>query len=77
MPSRVERKSLREWRASRRLTMQALATLASVSKSTIESIENDRHPPSLKTMRQIAGVFGVGLDQIIWESDAKMLALIA
>lgn len=67
----TDRKTLREWRASRRLSMAALAKLADVSEATVESIENGRHTPSLKSMRQIADVFGVGLDQIDWPERVK------
>lgn len=73
----TERKSLREWRASRRLSMRELAALAHVSTATIESIENGRHTPRLKNMRQIAAVFGVGLDAIDWPDEVKILAPVA
>ena len=78
----TDKRALWEWRASRRLSRRALAELAKVSEGTVESIENGRHPPSLKTMRRIAGVFGVGLDAIDWEAgarerDAKTLAPVA
>jgi len=81
----TDKRSLWEWRATRRLSRRALALLAEVSEGTVESIENGRHPPSLKTMRRIADVFDVGLDAIDWEAgkrereerDAKTLAPVA
>ena len=78
----IDKRALWEWRATRRLSRRALAELADVSESTVESIENGRHPPSLRSMRRIAGVFDVGLDAIDWEAgarerDAKTLAPVA
>ena len=73
----IEKRSLWEWRASRRLSRRALARLAKVSESTIESIENGRHPPNMKTMQAIIGVFGISLDQVDWDADAKTLAPVA
>ena len=78
----IDKRALWEWRATRRLSRRAIAELADVSESTVESIENGRHPPSLRSMRRIAGVFDVGLDAIDWEAgkrerDAKTLAPVA
>lgn len=78
----THKRALWEWRASRRLSRRALAELAKVSEGTVESIENGRHPPSLKSMRRIADVFSVGLDAIDWEAgkrerDSKTLAPVA
>ena len=75
----TERKTLAEWRATRRLSMAALAREARVTPATIESIEKHRHPPSLKTMRAIIAVFGIGLDAVDWgdEWQSKTLAPVA
>lgn len=81
----TERKTLREWRAVRRLSRRALADAADLSEFTIESIEQWRHPPRYESMRRIADALGVSVDAVDWEAgkrerderDAKTLAPVA
>jgi|GEM_PF-3094304 len=89
MTTPIDKRPLWYWRATRRLSKTALAEAAGVSRMTISKIESGRREsPDLKTMRAIAGVFGVGLDAIDWEAgkrerderderDAKTLAPVA
>ncbi|KAF0209524.1 MAG: helix-turn-helix transcriptional regulator [Actinomycetota bacterium] len=63
-PTRVSN-SIRALRfAAGEMTQAALAKRVHVTRQTIIAIEQGRYSPSLETAFQIAGVFGVPLDDV-------------
>jgi putative transcriptional regulator len=55
---------IKEFRAARDLTQQALADLVGVRRETIVFMERGRYVPSLKLAHDIARVFGVTIEEI-------------
>jgi len=55
---------VRIFRAVHRLTQEELATRLGVSRHTIIAIENERFDPSLGLAYNIAGLFGVTIEDI-------------
>ena len=56
---------LRQQRERRGLSQEALAELADLSRSYIGEIERGSTIPSIVTLSQLAGAFGVPLSQLI------------
>lgn len=71
-PTRVSN-SIRALRfASGEMTQAELAKRVNVTRQTIIAIEQGRYSPSLETAFQIAGVFGVPLDDVFhYPKDAS------
>ena len=46
------------------MTQAELASRISVTRQTVNAIEQGKYSPSLETAFQIAGVFGVGLEEV-------------
>ncbi len=55
---------LKELRAGRNLTQQALADLVGVRRETVVFMERGRYVPSLKLAYEIAKVFGVAIEEV-------------
>jgi putative transcriptional regulator len=55
---------LKELRAGRNLTQQALADLVGVRRETVVFMERGRYVPSLKVAYEIAKVFGVAIEEV-------------
>jgi putative transcriptional regulator len=53
------------------MTQAELADRVDVTRQTIIAIEQGRYSPSLEMAFQIAGVFGVPLDDVFQYPDAK------
>ena len=62
-PTRVTN-SIRALRDARGLTQAELATRVGVTRQTLIAIEAGRYSPTLELAFQLAGVFGVGLDDV-------------
>jgi putative transcriptional regulator len=60
---------LRELRSGRALTQEGLATLAGVSRQTINSIETGRFEPSLTLALILARVFNLPVEGIFELAD--------
>lgn len=58
------RNTIRELRAARSMTQQALADLIHVTRQTVIAIEGDKYSPSLEVAFRIAHVFDVPLERI-------------
>jgi putative transcriptional regulator len=58
------RNTIRELRAARSMTQQALADLIHVTRQTVIAIEGDKYSPSLEVAFRIAHVFDVPLEHI-------------
>ncbi len=56
---------LTAWRKAAGLTQAALAQRASIRTSTVCNIENGKIDPRLSTMKALAGVLGVDVDDLI------------
>ena len=56
--------TIRELRAERSMTQQALADAIGVTRQTVIAIELDKYSPSLETAFKIAEVFGVSLEGV-------------
>jgi len=71
-PTRVSN-SIRALRfAAGEMTQAELAKRVNVTRQTIIAIEQGRYSPSLETAFQIAGVFGVPLDDVFhYPKDAQ------
>ena len=57
-------KPLREWRAERLLSVDALAELAGVSNKTVIQLEYGRQVATFRTIRRISEALGVEPDQV-------------
>jgi putative transcriptional regulator len=55
---------LRELRADRKWSQEKLATLAGVSRQTINAIENQKYDPSLPLAFTIARIFELKIEDI-------------
>ena len=55
---------LRSLRMDRRLSQAELATLAGVSRQTINAIETERYDPGLPLAFTLAGLFGRRIEEI-------------
>ncbi len=55
---------IKELRAARNLTQQALADLVGVRRETIVFMERGRYVPSLKLAHDVARVFGVTIEEV-------------
>ncbi len=61
---------IKEMRAARNLTQQALADLVNVRRETIVFMEKGRYTPSLKLAWDVARLFGVAIEDIFsFEED--------
>jgi transcriptional regulator with XRE-family HTH domain len=63
-------KSLREWRAERLLSVDALAAKAGVSNKTIVQLEYGRQLPTFRTIRRISDALGVPPSEVTEFSQA-------
>jgi len=70
-PTRVTN-DIRQLRfANREMTQAELAERVGVTRQTIIAIEQGRYSPSLEMAFQIAGVFGVPLDDVFQYPDEQ------
>jgi XRE family transcriptional regulator, regulator of sulfur utilization len=70
-------RNLRRWRATRELTLSALAEQAGVAKSTVSLIERGQGNPSIETVSALAGALGVPFASLFHdESPGDEMALI-
>ena len=60
---------VKELRAGRNLTQQALADLVGVRRETVVFMERGRFVPSLKLAYKIAQVFGVAIEEVFSFED--------
>ncbi|MFA6489806.1 MAG: helix-turn-helix transcriptional regulator [Candidatus Micrarchaeia archaeon] len=58
---------LREFRARKKMTQDALADKAKVSRQTINAIENDKYDPSLPLAFSLARVFNCKIEELFFE----------
>lgn len=59
-------RTLREWRNSKLMTIEALAEKAKVSNKTISDIENGKvKRPAFETRRKLCGALDVEPDQVV------------
>jgi DNA-binding XRE family transcriptional regulator len=57
--------AVRAWREYRGMTQDALATAAHISKPFISQIESGKRGGSMRTLKKLAAVLGVGVDVLI------------
>ena len=55
---------IKELRAGRDLTQQALADLVGVRRETVVFLERGRYVPSLKLAYDVARVFGLAIEEV-------------
>lgn len=58
---------LREFRARKKMTQDALADKAKVSRQTINAIENDKYDPSLPLAFSLARIFNCKIEELFFE----------
>lgn len=58
------RNRIRELRAARDMTQQALADRVGVTRQTINAVELGKYSPTLEMAFRIAAVFGTPLDEV-------------
>lgn len=64
--------TLRKLREEKMLTQQELASKAGISVTTVSRLEKDRVKASLKTIRALAPVFNVSVEEmrdLLWTDD--------
>lgn len=74
MKERGEVRSIREWRAFYRETLQEFAQRVDVSISALSLWERGVKVPRARTQRRIAEQLGVKVEQITWPGEEKNLA---
>lgn len=74
MPEPIERKSLREWREERLLTLAELAAKVGVTTRTVWTWEHGLVEPRYRNQRQLAEALGVQPQQIDWGETPKSKA---
>ena len=57
---------IRELRARFNLTQDDLAQKVNIRRETIGHLENNKYNPSLRLAFDIAKVFGVNIEEVIW-----------
>lgn len=57
---------IKELRSERGLSQSKLADMVEVRRETIVHLENNKYNPSLKLAYQIAKVFELPLEKVIW-----------
>jgi putative transcriptional regulator len=65
------RNKVRDLRAVHEMTQQQLADRIELTRQTVIAIEGDKYSPSLETAFRIAGVFGVGLEEVFQYEEVK------
>jgi transcriptional regulator with XRE-family HTH domain len=66
MPGPIALK-LRDLRAKRGLTQKQAAELARVSPQTLMDLESGKRPPYMPTLTEIAGGYGVPVEELVKE----------
>lgn len=61
-----KRKTLKELRQERGWSREKVAAAVDVSLTTIANLETGKHEPRMGLARDLARLFGVGLDDIAW-----------
>jgi DNA-binding XRE family transcriptional regulator len=56
---------IRFWREKRRMTQQALAGLAGISKAFLSEIEHGTKEPSIETLRKLANELKTDIDSLV------------
>ncbi len=56
--------NIRKLRLQKKLTQIELAQLCNTTQGTISSYENGRYEPDLQTLKRMADIFGVSIDDI-------------
>lgn len=62
---------LKQLRAERNMLQKDLAKLLGISSKTISGYERDERRPDMKTLQDLASIFGVTVDYLIGKSDNK------
>jgi transcriptional regulator with XRE-family HTH domain len=62
----TDRRTLREWREARALSLEELARAAGVHHDTVWQVETGRRRPHPRTRRRLAEALGVPPDAIAW-----------
>lgn len=57
---------IRELRQKQGLTQEELARLVDIRRETIVHLENNRYNPSLKLASDIAKVFALPIEEVLW-----------
>jgi len=70
-----ERRTMREWRARRALSLRELARASKVAYRGVVLIENGRRRPRPSTRRRIAAALGVEPWQVIFPADLEQNAI--
>jgi DNA-binding XRE family transcriptional regulator len=66
--------SLKLWREHRKLTVEALATAAGISKAYLSQIENGKRHGTLKVMKALARNLDIPLDILVEDENIKLAA---
>jgi putative transcriptional regulator len=65
----TQKNRIKELRARHNLTQDELAQRVNIRRETIGHLENNKYNPSLKLAFDIARVFGVAIEEVIWFED--------
>jgi putative transcriptional regulator len=60
---------IKELRARHDLTQDDLAKKVDIRRETIVHLENNKYNPSLKLASDIAKVFGVPIEEVLWYEE--------
>lgn len=70
-------KQLKTLRKSQKMTQQTVADKVGITRATLSNYEIDRRTPDLKTLRNLAECYGVGLDFFGVSTADEVLELLA
>jgi transcriptional regulator with XRE-family HTH domain len=68
-------RNLERIRAARNFSQSELARRAGLPRSTVSHVESGQGNPSLQNLARIAGVLGVGLDELVSEPRGEQLLI--
>jgi transcriptional regulator with XRE-family HTH domain len=63
--------NLKRYREAKEMTQAALAKAMKVSLRNVQNWEQGQREPSLQTLRELAGVLGVTLSELVSEEPKK------
>jgi hypothetical protein len=65
-------KAVAEWMAERGLSLAALVEASALEQRVVEAIVRGQYTPSPQQRQRLAGVLGVGPEQVVWGHQVEV-----